>query len=388
MTEEVGKKVCEGTVADLMKDKTEKQTVITLTRKNAYRVKKIREQGTDDEAVLFHFRKRCTGMGSYVHTIEAADGETELHPSEFEKWEAVEFLYPGYLEDLLDAAYNAYRWSSFEPEARAETDIMQYEKQLVEDLKQIPEEKQNEYVSAYHSKFSALLGSLSRCASPMVTGPAKFNCQRNNKALDAYQNRFDEFHDWRNRFKAAMERMKEAAKPEEQKQEEAWNRLKRDIASSAQTIHDIDTGKARGYSRALFVSSILNKVSTYAGKEKWKSYRKRWTSLQTSMRNAKTGYHSAEPFLPLPEMARQARLKLQEIRERENRELKFEGGTLVWNYEADRLQILFDSIPDDQRRKELKSYGFKWSPRYQAWQRQLTQNAVYAVKRVLNLQNL
>ena len=80
---------------------------------------------------------------------------------------------------------------------------MQYEKQLVEDLKQIPEEKQNEYVSAYHSKFSALLGCLSRCASPMVTGPAKFNCQRNNKALDAYQNRFDEFHDWRNRFKAA-----------------------------------------------------------------------------------------------------------------------------------------------------------------------------------------
>ena len=149
MTEEVGKKVCEGTVADLMKNKTGKQTVITLTRKNAYRVKKIREQGTDDEAVLFHFRKRCTGMGSYVHTIEAADGETELHPSEFEKWEAVEFLYPGYLEDLLDAAYNAYRWSSFEPEARAETDIMQYEKQLVEDLKQIPEKKQNEYVSVY-----------------------------------------------------------------------------------------------------------------------------------------------------------------------------------------------------------------------------------------------
>lgn len=132
MTEEVGKKVCEGTVADLMKDKTGKQTVVTLTRKNAYRVKKIRKQGTDDKAVLFHFRKRCTGMGSYVHTIETAEGETELHPNEFEKWEAVEFLYPGYLEDMLDIAYNAYRWSSFEPEARAETDIMQYERQLVD----------------------------------------------------------------------------------------------------------------------------------------------------------------------------------------------------------------------------------------------------------------
>ena len=171
--------------------------------------------------------------------------------------------------------------------------------------------------------------------------------------------------------------MKEAAKPEEQKQEEAWNRLKRDIASSAQTIHDIDTGKARGYSRALFVSSILNKVSTYAGKGEVEIVQKAVDFITKRNR-----------FFQLPEMARQARLKLQEIRERENRELKFEGGTLVWNYEADRLQILFDSIPDDQKRKELKSYGFKWSPKYKAWQRQLTQNAVYAVKRVLNLQNL
>ena len=133
-------KVCEETVTDLMENKEN----VTLTRKNAYRVKKIRKQGTDDEAVLFHFRKRCMGMGSYVHTIETADGETELHPSEFEKWEVVEFLYPGYLENLLDTAYNAYRWNSLEPEARAETDILQYERQLAEDLKQIPEEKQNE----------------------------------------------------------------------------------------------------------------------------------------------------------------------------------------------------------------------------------------------------
>ncbi len=79
MTKKVGKTVCEGTVADLMKNKTGKQTVITLTRKNAYRVKKIKEQGTDDESILFHFRKCCTRMESYVHTIETADRETELH---------------------------------------------------------------------------------------------------------------------------------------------------------------------------------------------------------------------------------------------------------------------------------------------------------------------
>jgi hypothetical protein len=70
------------------------------------------------------------------------------------------------------------------------------------------------------------------------------------------------------------------------------------------------------------------------------------------------------------------------------KEVPFEGGTLVWNYGEDRLQILFDRIPEDNRRKELKSSGFRWSPRNKAWQRQLTSNALSAAKRVLNLQNI
>ena len=62
-----------------------------------------------------------------------------------------------------------------------------------------------------------------------------------------------------------MQLLMERNRPEEEKREETWHRLKRDIASSADTIHEIDTGKARGYNRALFVSSIFNKVSTFAG---------------------------------------------------------------------------------------------------------------------------
>lgn len=382
-------KVCEGTVADLMESNAENRQAVMLTKKNAHRVKSVREKGTEKEAVLFHFRKRCTGMGSYVHTIGSNEEETELRPADFEKWEVAEFSYPGYLEDLWEAANNAYRWSSFEPEARAETDIALYEKQLVEDLESIPEDRHTDYISAYHNKFSALLGSLSRCASPMVTGPAKFNCQRNDKALDAYQKRYDEFHEWRNRFKAAMERMKEAAKPEEQKQDEAWKRLKRDIESSAQTINEIDTGKAKGYHRALFVSSILNKVSTYANKGEVEIVQKAVDFITEFNGNCrKPVITPRNRFFNLPEEARMAREKLQELREREQREESFEGGRLVWNYEADRLQILFENIPNDEKRKELKSNGFKWSPKYRAWQRQLTRNAVSAAKRVLNLQSI
>lgn len=64
---------------------------------------------------------------------------------------------------------------------------------------------------------------------------------------------------------------------------------------------------------------------------------------------------------------------------------KFDGGEIVRNAEENRLQILFDEIPDADTRDALKSNGFRWSPRNKAWQRQLTQNAEYAARRVLGL---
>lgn len=51
---------------------------------------------------------------------------------------------------------------------------------------------------------------------------------------------------------------------------------------------------------------------------------------------------------------------------------EFEGGKVEANTEANRLQIFFDEKPDAATREELKSNGFRWSPKAEAWQRQLT----------------
>ena len=47
-----------------------------------------------------------------------------------------------------------------------------------------------------------------------------------------------------------------------------------------------------------------------------------------------------------------------------------------------RLQVIFDGKPNAEARQIMKSNGFRWSPSNSAWQRQLTDNARYAVKRV------
>ena len=67
---------------------------------------------------------------------------------------------------------------------------------------------------------------------------------------------------------------------------------------------------------------------------------------------------------------------------------EFEGGKVEANTDANRLQILFEEKPDEATRAELKSNGFRWSPKAESWQRQLTDNAYYAANYVKSIQPL
>lgn len=55
----------------------------------------------------------------------------------------------------------------------------------------------------------------------------------------------------------------------------------------------------------------------------------------------------------------------------------FEGGNILVNYEIDRVQIFFDSIPTPEIRTILKGSGWNWSPTNGAWQRKITPQAIY-----------
>lgn len=56
----------------------------------------------------------------------------------------------------------------------------------------------------------------------------------------------------------------------------------------------------------------------------------------------------------------------------------------VINETENRIQLVFNGKPEEEERNILKKNGFRWSPRFKAWQRQLTENAVAAVWNVVN----
>lgn len=61
---------------------------------------------------------------------------------------------------------------------------------------------------------------------------------------------------------------------------------------------------------------------------------------------------------------------------------EFEGGVAEVNDHINRLQLCFDERPDKEKCAVLKRNGFHWSPTEGAWQRQLTDNAIYAAGRI------
>lgn len=75
---------------------------------------------------------------------------------------------------------------------------------------------------------------------------------------------------------------------------------------------------------------------------------------------------------------------LKAAKEKGTLETKSQFFRIVENTELMRLQLFFDDKPDPKVRDVLKSNDFKWTPSQSAWQRQLTNNARYALERVID----
>ena len=75
--------------------------------------------------------------------------------------------------------------------------------------------------------------------------------------------------------------------------------------------------------------------------------------------------------------------ELKELDELQFKDIEFKGGKVTHNEEINRIQFIFDSIPDEKIRDILKHRGFKWSRYEKAWQRLYNKNGIIASKWVL-----
>lgn len=72
--------------------------------------------------------------------------------------------------------------------------------------------------------------------------------------------------------------------------------------------------------------------------------------------------------------------KIKELDELQFETILFDNGKVIKNEEINRIQFVFNDVPDEKIRDILKSRGFKWSRYEKAWQRLYNMNSIKAAK--------
>ena len=109
------------------------------------------------------------------------------------------------------------------------------------------------------------------------------------------------------------------------------------------------------------------------------------TRLENERRAIKSREHYTWELTNIGAIIRETKKRIERIKALENlkfEEKSFNGGKIVHNKEINRIQFLFASIPNEDIRKLLKSNGFHWSKKEQAWQREFNQNCIRATERI------
>lgn len=103
--------------------------------------------------------------------------------------------------------------------------------------------------------------------------------------------------------------------------------------------------------------------------------------LENEKASIKAREHSTWELTNIGATIRETKKRIERLEKLENiefQEINFENGKVIHNKEINRIQFLFDNIPDEDTRKILKSYGFRWSRYEKVWQRVFNLNCIRA----------
>lgn len=269
---------------------------------------------------------------------------------------------------LYNAAYRAYSGISFSPEKRAEQTVIEHEAQLNEDVSTMPESEVERYVSGYNQRLFALMSAKSRCLSVMITGPANFPNRRNEKANQSEHNRSIEFSEWREKALKFIAKKIEESKPQDQKDDEQFADLK----------HQVDN-----LFKGWLVDRFRSRLETVAKTGNVELIKKTLDYFAAQQIEKKTILATPRHGIwKVSELAEKFQASIESVKA-DSTETEINGVKVVRNFEADRIQLFFDGKPEPEMISKLKHNGFRWSPSNGCWQRQLTQNAIWATNHIL-----
>lgn len=267
---------------------------------------------------------------------------------------------------------------SQDPERYGESLLTSMDADVEDFIGQIPIEVQEVYEQRLVQLYKEWFRAQSRCFSVLVTGAGNFNQRKHQKANDAERAAYERLQAWKEKTIKRLNRKERLTGMAEVERLRAILEAAEETHEKMKQVNQICRRKCTDEEQ---VDAIVAECGIKEEQAKELifpdpdrgTYHKGFASYQLSLNLAKIKDLKAK-------IARH-----EEMADKENKILEFEGYDVELDYQEERLRIRHHEKPDAQTIQELKGNGFKWSPKNKAWQRQLTSNAVYAARRVLNL---
>lgn len=299
----------------------------------------------------------------------------------------------------------SYSWISFDPDTRAERDIKQWGEMFYSLYNSLSEEAKKQgvlekYNSAFNNGYNSLLklereiiATRSKTFSTAITGGAGITEKQISTNEKRMRLQSEKSELWNQKYDKLHKILEKIAKNKPE-----------DLYEEGDVIKSTDNNamtKLQQKLKMLQDRKTMLKNGVVAAKEYqknkdlsvFKKYNIDEETTKTIVNHIDKGGKPTEkdmynwftmPYLNRDIKEVEKRIAILEKNQAKGTdEILIEGGKIVHNGEAQRLQIFFDGIPSKEVREALKSHAFKWAPTAKAWQRTLTENAKYAVNQYL-----
>ena len=282
------------------------------------------------------------------------------------------------VEECREEARRAGQMISQDPERYGWSLLTSMDADVEDFIGQIPIEVQEVYEERLVQRYKEWFRAQSRCFSVLVTGAGNFNQRKHQKANDAERAAYERLQAWKEKTIKRLNRKERLTGMAEVERLRAILEAAEETHEKMKQVNQIcrrkctDEEQVDAIVAECGIKEEQAKELVYPDPDRG-TYRKGFASYQLSLNLAKIKDLKAK-------IARH-----EAMAEKEDKVLEFEGFEVELDYREERLRIRHHEKPDAQTIQELKGNGFRWSPKNKAWQRQLTSNAVYAARRVLNL---
>lgn len=258
-----------------------------------------------------------------------------------------------------ETAKRAHYWTSFDPDRRAISECRFFD-EICTEFADKPE-----VIAKFERLFLLSLAAKSRCLSSMITGPAKFPVAKAEKASARERKISDEMLAYIDRVRKAINKPESTVISSDD--ENAIDKLKAKLAAltkAQETMVQANKLIRKGDNAGLVALLGEGRAAEVLKPD----FCGRIGFADFELRNNNARIKQVE-----------GRIKELESKQgMESKELVINGVKVVQNVPDNRLQLFFEGKPTASIISMLKSHGFKWAPSVMAWQRQLTNNAVWS----------